>query len=39
MFDCVAWLYDGFSLPTERNDLDASRNLASSERRANQRSG
>jgi salicylate hydroxylase len=39
MFDCVAWLYDGFPLPTERNDLDASRILASSERRANQRSG
>jgi len=39
MFDCVAWLYDGFPLPTERNDLDAPRNLASIERRANQRSG
>jgi 2-polyprenyl-6-methoxyphenol hydroxylase-like FAD-dependent oxidoreductase len=39
MFDCVAWLYDGFPLPTERNDLDARRNLASIERRANQRPG
>ena len=38
-FQCLAWLYDGFPLPTERNDLDAPRNLASIERRANQRSG
>ena len=39
MFDCLAWLYDGLPLSTERNDLDAPGNLASIERRTNQRSG